>query len=292
MSTEEGLPRRIFNRLKSWEGFLLVILVVIIIANSLLEPAYLSIQNQINLFILSIEKIIVVFIITFIIINAEIDLSVASMMGLAACTLAWLYDRGTPVPAALAIGILVGVLGGAFNGFWIARVGLPSLVVTLAMLIGYRGLARVLLEDRSIGNFPDWFDTLGQQALVGPFPMALIIFFVLLVLAVVILQYSGFGRYVYVIGNNRDVARYSGVRVKRVKMTLFIASGAIAALAGFVGHINHPQLAKRDVPGQHHRPCANRHRWHPVDPFSAGPQHRSKYPRGAKSPKISCPRQQ
>jgi len=234
MSPEERLPRRIFNRLKSWEGFLLVILVVIIIANSLLEPAYLSIQNQINLFILSIEKIIVVLMMTFIIINAEIDLSVASMMGLAACTLAWLYDRGTPVPAALAIGMLVGILGGAFNGFWIARVGLPSLVVTLAMLIGYRGLARVLLEDRSIGNFPDWFDTLGQQALVGPFPLALIIFFILLVLAVVILQYSGFGRYVYVIGNNRDVARYSGVRVQRVKMTLFIASGAIAALAGLL----------------------------------------------------------
>lgn len=232
MLREERIPQRILDRLKSWEGFLLLILVVIIIANSLESPAYLSVQNQINLFILSIEKIIVVLVMTFIIINAEIDLSVASMMGLAACTLAWLFDRGTPVPAALAIGLLVGVLGGAFNGFWISRVGLPSLVVTLAMLIGYRGLARVLLEDRSIGGFPDWFDTLGQQALIGPFPLSLLIFFILVVLAVVILQYSGFGRYVYVIGNNRDVARYSGVRVRRVKMTLFIASGAIAALAG------------------------------------------------------------
>jgi rhamnose transport system permease protein len=234
MSREERIPQRILDRLKSWEGFLLLILVVIIIANSLESPAYLSVQNQINLFVLSIEKIIVVLVMTFIIINAEIDLSVASMMGLAACTLAWLFERGTPVPAALAIGLLVGVLGGAFNGFWISRVGLPSLVVTLAMLIGYRGLARVLLEDRSIGGFPDWFDTLGQQAFIGPFPLSLIIFFILVVLAVVILQYSGFGRYVYVIGNNREVARYSGVRVGRVKMTLFIASGAIAALAGLL----------------------------------------------------------
>jgi rhamnose transport system permease protein len=234
MSPEDRLPRRIFNRLKSWEGFLLLILVVIITVNSLESPAYLSVQNQINLFILSIEKIIVVLVMTFIIINAEIDLSVASMMGLAACTLAWLFERGIGVPMALSIGLLVGVLGGAFNGFWIARVGLPSLVVTLAMLIGYRGLARVLLEDRSIGGFPDWFDTLGQQAFVGPLPLALIIFLILVVLAVVILQYSGFGRYVYVIGNNREVARYSGVRVRRVKMTLFIASGAIAALAGLL----------------------------------------------------------
>ena len=203
MSREEQLPRRILNRLKSWEGFLLLILVLIIVANSLQSSAYLSVQNQINLFTLSIEKIIVALMMAFIIINAEIDLSVASMMGLAACTLAWLFDRGTPVPTALAIGLLIGVLGGAFNGFWIARVGLPSLVVTLAMLICYRGLARVLLEDRSIGGFPDWFDAMGQQSLIGPFPLSMIIFFILVILAVVILQYSGFGRYVYVIGNNK-----------------------------------------------------------------------------------------
>jgi rhamnose transport system permease protein len=222
------------ERLKSWEGFLLALLLVIIAVNSINSPAYLSTGNQINLFILSIEKIIVVLVMTFIIINAEIDLSVASMMGLSACTLGWLYEQGTPIGAAFLVGLLVGVLGGAFNAFWIGVVGLPSLVVTLSMLIGYRGLARVLLEDRSIGNFPDWFDALGQQPILGPFPLALIIFFILVVVAIVVLQYSGFGRYVYVIGNNREVARYSGVKVRRVKMTLFIASATIAALAGLL----------------------------------------------------------
>lgn len=228
-SLQKGL-----ERLKSWEGFLLAILLVIIIINGLHAPAYLSIGNQINLFILSIEKIIVALVMTFIIINAEIDLSVASTMGLAACTLGWLYERGVPIWVGLLVGLAMGVLGGAFNGFWVAYVGLPSLVVTLAMLIGYRGLARVFLEDRSIGYFPDWFDALGQKPLIGPFPLALIIFFVLLAIAIVLLQYSGFGRYVYVIGNNREVARFSGVRVKRLKMILFIASGTISALAGLL----------------------------------------------------------
>jgi rhamnose transport system permease protein len=222
------------GRLKSWEGFLLVLLLVVIIGNSLNAPAYLSVKNWVNLFQLSIEKIIVALVMTFIIINAEIDLSVASMMGLSACTLGWLHEQGAPIGLAFLIGLGVGVLGGAFNGFWIARVGLPSLVVTLAMLIGYRGLARVLLEDRSIGNFPDWFDALGQKPLLGPFPLALILFFVFVVIAIIILHYSGFGRYVYVIGNNREMARYSGVKVRRVKMTLFIASGTIAALAGLL----------------------------------------------------------
>jgi rhamnose transport system permease protein len=126
------------------------------------------------------------------------------------------------------------LLGGAFNGFWIAVVGLPSLVVTLATMIMYRGLARVLLEDRSVGQFAHWFDALGQQRLVGPLPLAMIVFFIFVVLAVVILQYSGFGRYVYVIGNSKEVARYSGVKVRRVKMLLFITSGTIAAIAGLL----------------------------------------------------------
>ncbi|MCX6083220.1 MAG: ABC transporter permease, partial [Chloroflexi bacterium] len=127
-----------------------------------------------------------------------------------------------------------GGAAGFVNGFMVSKVGLPSLVVTLAGLIGYRGLARVLLEDRSVSQFPGWFNNLGQQPILGPFPLALIIFFVLLVIAIVILQYSGFGRLVYVIGNNKDVARFSGVNVGRVKMILYIASGFVAALAGLL----------------------------------------------------------
>ena len=95
-------------------------------------------------------------------------------------------------------------------------------------------MARVLLEDRSIGDFPGWFDLLGQQPFIGPFPLSLLLFFLLVILAIVILGYSGFGRYVYVIGNNRDVADYSGVKVNQVKTILFIASGTVAALAGLL----------------------------------------------------------
>jgi rhamnose transport system permease protein len=225
---------QIRRRLTSWEGLLLAILVVVVITNIIQSPFYLEFSNQINLFQLSIEKIIVALIMTAIIINGEIDLSVASVMGLSASVLAALHERGTPIPLALLISLLTGMLCGAFNGFWIARVGLPSLAVTLAGSIGYRGIARVLLGDRSIGGFPAWFNFLGQQPLAGPFPLALIIFFVLLIVAVIVLQRSAFGRYTYVIGNNADVARYSAVKVRRVKLLLFAASGTIAALAGIL----------------------------------------------------------
>jgi rhamnose transport system permease protein len=220
--------------LRSWEGLLLLILIVTVAINTAMAPNFLTVQNQINLFQLSIEKIIVALVMAFIIINAEIDLSVASVMGLSACAFGWLFQAGVPAPLAIVLCLSLGVLAGAFNGFWIAYAGIPSLVVTLAMLIGFRGLARVLLEDRGIGDFPDWFDALGQQPLIGPLPFALIVFFALLIVLTVVLQRTGFGRLVYVIGNAAEVARYSGVVVARVKLILFVMSAAVAALAGLL----------------------------------------------------------
>jgi rhamnose transport system permease protein len=155
-------------------------------------------------------------------------------MGLAACVTAYLFSMETNFATALVIAMCIGLACGLFNGFWIARVGLNSLVVTLATQITYRGLARVFLEDRSIGKFPAWFNELGQQNLIGPFPLSLLLFFGLFIIALIILQYSGFGRKVYVIGNNKEVARYAGVKVPRVKMLLYIASGLMSALAGLL----------------------------------------------------------
>lgn len=222
------------RRLRSWEGLLLAILLVVVAVNAAIAPGYLSVQNQVNLFQLSVEKAIVVLAMTFVIVSGEIDLSVASVMGLAAVVVATLSSQGTPTEVAIVVALLVGALCGLFNGFWIAIVGLPSLAVTLAGLIGYRGVARLLIEDRSVGGFPAWFENLGQQPIVGPFPLALIVFAVLLVGATVLLRSSGFGRYVYVLGNSQEVARFSGVRVARLRLSIFTLSGFVAALAGIL----------------------------------------------------------
>ena len=225
---------KILKHLKSWEGFLAILLLVIVIVNSLISESFLSIENQINLFVLSIEKVIIVLIMAKIIINAEIDLSVASMMGLSACALGWFVESGMSMPMALIGSITIGAIGGAFNGFWITVVKLPSLVVTLAMLIGFRGLARVLIGDRSIKMFPQWFEDLGQQPLFWNIPFSVMIFMALLICVVIILEYTGFGRHIYTIGINQNVALYSGINVARVKMLLFIFSGIISALAGIL----------------------------------------------------------
>ena len=114
-----------------------------------------------------------------------------------------MWEQGFPIEIAIIAAILAGVAVGLFNGFWVAVVGLPSLVVTLAGLIGIRGLAYILIEDRSIGNaetaFPVWFEQLGQQPLshligvlgqvpvIGSLPFSMFLYVGLLVLAIVTL---------------------------------------------------------------------------------------------------------
>lgn len=202
--------------------------------NVVLAPEFLTLQNQINLFQLSIEKIIVALVMTLIIINAEIDLSVASVMGLSACTFGYLVTGGFPAAGAMVVCLIVGLVAGMINALLIARAGIPSLVVTLAMLIGFRGFARVLVKDQSMGDFPLWFTHLGQDALVGPLPLSLVLFLIFLVGLGILLHRTGFGRQIVVIGTNAEVARFSGLNVARVKTVLFLMSGFIAALAGLL----------------------------------------------------------
>jgi rhamnose transport system permease protein len=221
-------------RLQSWEGLLLILLILIVGCNLTQTPYYLGVGNIVNLFQLSIEKIIVVLTMTLIIISGEIDLSVASVMCLATCVMAKLFDIGAPLPWALVAGLASGATAGLINGVCVAYVGLPSLAVTLAGLIGYRGVGRILVEDRAIGGFPPWFNAIGQQPFLGPLTFSIIIFFILFIITAVVLNSSVVGRLVYVMGSNLEAARYSGVRVKRAKLLLFVASGLNAALAGLL----------------------------------------------------------
>jgi rhamnose transport system permease protein len=223
---------RSWSRARSWEVLLAVILVATVAYNASQSDVYLDVDNFVNIFRLSIEKVIVAVSMTFVIVSGEIDLSVASVMALSACTLAFAYDAGLPFWLALAVALVAGAAAGFLQGVVIATTGISSLVVTLAGLIGFRGLARVLLEDESIGDFPTWFDDLGRDDFVGPLPFAVVLFLVMILVGGVVLQRSGIGRRRYVIGDNAEVARFSGIDVARSKVLLFTASGFVAGVAG------------------------------------------------------------
>lgn len=220
--------------LSPWETGLLAVFLATLALNAAFAPEFLTVQNQINLFQLSIEKIIVALVMTLVIINAEIDLSVASIMGLSAALFGYLVNAGMPGGLAILLCLAAGLAAGLVNATLIARAGIPSLVVTLAMLIGFRGLARVLVKDNSLGNFPTWFTDLGQKGLVGPIPLSILLFFALLILLGATLHRSSFGRQVIVIGTNAEVARFSGLNVARIKTILFLLSALISALCGLL----------------------------------------------------------
>ena len=171
---------------------------------------------------------------TFVIISGEIDLSVASVMAWSAAVLATLHEHDAPMVVAVVVALVAAAAAGLLQGWCVARLGLPSLVVTLAGLIGWRGAARILVEDRSTGNFPDWFDRLGQDELLGPLPLALVLFVALFAVGWVVLQRSATGRVLYVIGDNAEVARYSGVDVARTRLGLFVMSSTVAGVAGIL----------------------------------------------------------
>ena len=228
------MARNLLLRLRSWEGLLLLCLLVVLAYNISRVPNFLTMGNQINLFQLGIEKAIVILIMAFVIISGEIDLSVASMMGLSAAVTAAAFESGLPLPIAILLALGIGVGFGLINGYFVAVVGLSSLAVTLAGYIGFRGLARLLVQDRSVGDFPEWFTDLGQRGLIGPVTLSILIYFVLAILATIVLHFSGLGRLTYVIGNSASVARFSGVSVARTRMIIFMMSGLVASLAGIL----------------------------------------------------------
>src|SRR5207244_10535317 len=115
---------------------------------------------------------------TFIIIAAEIDLSVASILGLSSALLGYLWNHNWPMEAILPVVLLAGCLAGAFNGLLVTRVGLPSLAVTIGTLALYRGLAFLILGDQAVADFPDTYTNLGLGTFAGtavPTPTALVV---------------------------------------------------------------------------------------------------------------------
>jgi rhamnose transport system permease protein len=170
---------------------------------------------------------------TLIIITGEIDLSVASIMGLSSVLLGVLHENGMSVPSAALLALLAGLVCGALNGFLIAYVGLPSLAVTIGTLALFRGIAVGLLGTKAVTDFTEkWSDlatgTIGESRI----PLVIIPFAVLAVFFVVLLHFSTFGRGVYDIGLNDEAAHFTGVNVARTKFILFVLSGVVSAFAG------------------------------------------------------------
>lgn len=218
-----------------WEVTILGLVVVALLVGALLSPDFLTTSNLSFLTANFSEIALMVLTMTLLIIVAEIDLSVASILGLCSALLGVLWAAKVPMPLAIVLTFGAGGLAGLVNGLLVTRLGLPSLAVTIGTLALYRGLAYALLGDRAVADFPPAYTNLGFGNVPGtliPLPIAL--FAVLAVITALVLHATAFGRSLYAIGANEVAARFAGLRVERVNLTLFVLSGLMAALAGVV----------------------------------------------------------
>lgn len=170
---------------------------------------------------------------TLVIITGEIDLSVASIAGLTSALMGVLWEAGLDIGTVLVLSLVAGVVAGAFNGFLIAVVGLPSLAVTIGTLALFRGLALVVIGDNAVANFPPeltgfFTSKLGATGI----PTVMIGVVVVALFFGVLLHMTPFGRGLYALGFSKEAATFVGIKVNRAKFWLFVGTGSVSALAG------------------------------------------------------------
>jgi rhamnose transport system permease protein len=216
-----------------WEVLLLFVLGGTIAYGASVSPYFL---HSTNLFFICLnvgEVAIMALPLTLIVVTGEIDLSVASMLGLCGVLMAELFKHGWPIWPAMLAAVAHGAVLGAFNGFLITRLGLPSLAVTIGTLTLYRGIAQGILPTDTIGGFPTNLTSIGVVPIPGThIPYSIAFFALLAIVFAVVLHATPLGRAVFAIGAGQEAAFFAGIRVKRIKFWLFVLSGILSGFAG------------------------------------------------------------
>lgn len=229
------IPDRLDSPLRaavfSWPSLLLVVAIVIFVANSLASPYFLSPWSLSDATFNFTEKALIALAMALLIIAGEIDLSVAAIIALASTAMGFALQYGADTPVLVAIGIGTGLLAGAFNGFLVTRLGLPSIVVTIGTMSLFRGISYIVLGDQAFKGYPPSFAFFGQGYVWWVVSFEFVLFLLMAVVYYVLLHRTSFGRRIFTIGNNPTAAQFSGVRVERIKFMLFCLTGLMSGIA-------------------------------------------------------------
>lgn len=226
-------PARRFDPKTLLQLTLFGLLALIWIALALSTDTFFTEQNISNLVRQTSIGALVAFGQTFVIITAGIDLSVGAVAGLSGVALAMMIQAGVPLPLAIVLTLLLGAVIGVYHGFGVYNLGLPPFIITLASLVGLRGLALLITNGQSIGGLPRSFTDFSQLSFFG-IPSLFWVVIIVGVLAYVLLQRSRFGRYIYAVGSNLEASRLSGVKIGRTIYLAYAVSSTLAALAGIL----------------------------------------------------------
>ena len=224
-----------WKALVRWESALVIVLIAVIWFGSSESPDFL---NTTTIFFVGLnvgEIAIMALPLLLIVMIGEIDLSVAAMLGLSGAVMGNLFQNGTSIWLAMAAALVVGLAGGALNGFLVAKVGLPSIAVTIGTLTLFRGIAEIVLPNPTSKLFPAGLSKVGIDPLPGTqIAYSAGIFIVLAVVCAVVLHATPLGRSLYAIGLQPEAAEFAGIRVQRIRFGLFVLSGLICSFAGIL----------------------------------------------------------
>lgn len=233
-TSNSNFVRKLRGALFSQEGILFLILIVVIVVLAQQNPNFWTVRNLLNQGRLMSEVGLVALPMTFIIITAGIDLSVGSILGLSAISLGVLWkSAGLPLELAIVLALVIGSIAGLLNGLFIVRIDVPPLIMTLATLALYRGLAQGISQARSVTGYPEWFFIFGQGRIWG-LPTQLWLFIIFTIISIIVLRRTTLGRSLYAIGNNPVGARFSGLPVGRNLLIIYTYAGFMSALAGVI----------------------------------------------------------
>ncbi len=222
-------------------GILIALLLVCAVL-SFLSEFFLTQRNILNVLRQASVNGILAIGMTFVILTRGIDLSVGSVLALAGVVSASLATTspaamvaGGPFPVMLALGagIAVGIAAGAVCGVFVAYFNVPAFVTTLGMLSAARGLTLLYAGGRPVPSLTPEYRFIGTGDLFGV-PMPIVLFGVVFLLAYLLLTFTRFGRHVYAVGGNPHAARVSGINITRVRLMVYVISGALAGLAGMI----------------------------------------------------------
>jgi rhamnose transport system permease protein len=217
--------------LRSWEAVLIAVAIAVFVTNSFASPYFLNAWNLSDATFNFTEKAMIAFAMAMLIIAGEIDLSVAAIIALASTAMGVAMTAGFGTPVLVLVGIGTGLACGAINGFFVARLGLPSIVVTIGTMSLFRGISYIILGDQAFTGYPDSFAFFGQGYVWWVFSFELLLFAIFAVIYWALLHRTNFGRAVFAIGNNPTAALFSGIRVDRVRFILFLLTGLMSGIA-------------------------------------------------------------
>lgn len=228
------LNNPVVNVVRSNIGIICVLLIIGVLL-SFLSDKFLTSSNLISVMRQISINVYIALGMTLVIILGGIDLSVGAIVALSGTvTVGLIVNSGLPIWAAIAIGLLIGVVCGFISGTMVAEFKLPAFIVTMAMMNIARGAANVYSGGRSTRITDEFFSSIGSGYLFKVIPLPVVYMVVLIVVFTVILNKTKFGTYIYAIGGNRESARLSGVPIKKVEIAVFTIIGLLSAFAGLV----------------------------------------------------------